>query len=285
VSHARGRRRRRAAAALLALLAAACGKKDASQPVKPPLPAAPAVVVGSVRLAPGHELPSYEPEQMERSVLAHIKGGTFPEVCTPPRKDDRVPVKLSADGKLVGVMLAASEFSRPAPDAPPRMHDIAIKDCRLTPSMVVARIGDSLHVSNEVDFPLLPGLGSDAFNQTMSKGQSRDILLETGGVKVLMCGFTAPCGRTDVIVMAHPHADVTDAQGEFRIEDFPPDQPVRLNAWHPLFRETFVDVKVQRGETKRVELELTPVPKKPPPPPPAPPPDKNAKGPKQIIPD
>ena len=273
----------RCAALLGLLIALGCGKKQASKPSASPQPAAPAIVVGSVKFA-GSELPSYDPQQMERAVLAHTQGGTFPSICSPPKTDDRMPVRLTPDGTLIGVMLAASEFKRAAPATPPRVHNVTIQDCRLTPKLVLGRVGDSIHLSNEVDFPLLPGLGSDSFNQTLSKGQSREIALDSGGVKFLMCGFTAPCGRTDVIVLAHPHFAVTDAKGEFRIEDFPPDEPVRLNAWHPLFSEAFVMVTVGKGETKRVELELAPVPKKPPPPPP-PAPDKSAKGPKQIAPD
>jgi hypothetical protein len=233
-------------------------------------------------MAAGHELPSYAPEQMERAILAHVKGGTFPDICTPPKIVDRQPVRLTADGKLIGVMAAASEFSQHPPAQKLRVHQVVIKDCRLTPALLVAQIGDSIHLSNEVDYPLLPGLGSDTFNQTLSHGQSRDIALDTGGVKLLMCGFTAPCGRTDIIVMAHPYAAVTDDKGEFRIEDFPADETVRLNAWHPLFSEAFISVRVAHGETKTVELELTPVPPPPPPPPPAPV-DKTK--PKIIMPD
>jgi hypothetical protein len=265
----------------VAVSACGCGKKA---PDKQAAPAAaprraPAVLIGSVRLAPGHELPSYTPEQMERAVLAHVKGGTFPEICTPPKTADRTPVRQTPDGKLIGVMLAASEFSpRTAQPAAARAHEITIKDCRLTPTIVVARIGDSLHVKNEVNYPLLPGMGTDSFNQTLNQGQSRDIALDTGGVKLLMCGFTAPCGRTDIIVLAHPFAAVTDEKGEFRIDDFPADETLRLNAWHPLFSETSITTRVASGETKRVELVLTPAP-------PPPPPKPVSSGPKPLEPD
>ena len=271
----------RIACTWLLVAAIGCGKKAPAKPAAAPLaaPKAAAVLIGSIRMAGGHELPSYTPEQMERSVLAHVKGGTFPEVCTPPRTVDRQPVRLTPDGKLIGVMVAASEFSQHPPAKKLHAYEVTIRDCRLTPSMIVAEIGDTLHIKNEVDFPLLPGLGSDTFSQTLSKGQSRDIVFDTGGVKILMCGFTAPCGRTDVVVMAHPYAAVTNDKGEFRIDDFPADETVRLNAWHPLFSETFITVRVAHGETKTVELELTPVP----PPPPPPPVDKSK--PKPMQPD
>ncbi|HEY2733302.1 MAG TPA: hypothetical protein VGI70_04920 [Polyangiales bacterium] len=231
---------------------------------------APAVLIGSVRLEPGRELPSYPPEQMERQVLMHVKGGTFPDVCSPPKILDRTPVRLSDDGKLIGVMAAASDFNRQPPAAKVgSLREVDIKDCRLTPNLVVARIGDVLRVKNEVNYPLFPGLVSDTFNQTLSLGQSRDIPLDSGGVKILACGFTSPCGRTDIVVLSHPYFAVTDDRGEFRIEDFPSDQTVRVNVWHPLFVDASVQVRLAAGETKRIELTLTPVP--PPTPKPAPP--------------
>lgn len=263
----------------LLLALAGCKKpQDGAATQSAPAPKTkPSVLVGSVRIEPGRELPSYTPEQMERTVLAHTKGGTFPEVCTPPRTEDRQPVRLTPDGKLIGVMLAASEFSQAAP-TPPRTHNLTIKDCRLSPMLITARVGDSLHIVNETNFPMLPGIGTEPFNETLIQGQSRDVKLDVGGVKIVSCGFSSPCGRSDVVVVGHPFHAVTDAKGEFRIEDFPADQTVRINAWHPLFFETYQNVRVERGEEKRVELVLTP---KPPPEPPKPAP-KPAPG--EVIP-
>jgi hypothetical protein len=60
------------------------------------------------------------------------------------------------------------------------------------------------------------------------------------------------------VVLNHSLYVVTDAKGHFRIEDFPTDQAVKLNAWHPLFKEQAVDVTVHAGETKHVEIVITP---------------------------
>ncbi|HET8937320.1 MAG TPA: hypothetical protein VFN67_27950 [Polyangiales bacterium] len=261
----------------LSLAACDCGKKPekVEQAAPPAAKKKPAVLIGSVRME-GGELPMYTSEQMERQVLAHAKGGTTPDVCSPPKLEDRTPVSLTPDGKLVGVMLAASEFSRRDEPAPPKTIALAIKDCRLTPKMIVAHIGDTLHISNESPFPLMPGMGAEAYNQTLTQGQTRDIALDSGGAKIIACGFSGQCGRTDVIVLAHTQATVTNAQGEFRFEDFPADETVRLNAWHPLFFETYQEVRVSPGEEKRIELVLTP---KPPPKPPAPPVAKDPKNP------
>jgi hypothetical protein len=263
----------------LALAAGGCNKpKPSDTPTdkpaekKPEAAAAPTaktgVLVGTVRMAEGNtELPSYSSEEMERQVLRHAKGGNIPEACSPPKLEDRQPVTLTPDGKLVGVMLAASEFSQSYERGTPKTWNVAIRDCRLQPKMILARIGDTLHIENESNFPMMPGLGYETYNQTLTKGQTRDIKLDTGGVKILSCGFSGQCGRTDVVVMAHPVNALTNEKGEFRIENFPVGQTVRINAWHPLFFETYQEVRVAPGEEKRVELLLTP---KPPPKPPKP---------------
>jgi len=227
---------------------------------KPPATPVETVLVGRVRIEPGRELPSYRSEQLERRVLAHVKADKgFPDVCSPESPEDRRPVSLTPDGYLIGVMLAASEFSETEPAAP-TTRQIHIRDCRLTPNLVVARVGDTLRITNDSAFPLLPGLGSDSFNQALIQGQSRDMKLATGGVKSLRCGFSAPCGRSDVVVLSHSYFAVTDGQGEFRIEGFPADETVRINAWHPLFEDVSADVRVSRGEEKRIELTLSPKP-------------------------
>ena len=252
---------------VLLALVGGCRKKEPPKPT--PTVSAPkkkAVLVGSVRFE-GDELPMYTPEQMERQVLAHAKGGTTPDVCSPPKLEDRTPVTLTPDGKLVGVMLAASEFSRRDDPAPPKTLHVVIRDCRLQPRLLLAHIGDTVHISNESPFPLMPGMGYETYNQTLTQGQARDIKLDSGGVKILSCGFSGQCGRTDVVVLAHSQATVTNDKGEFRLEDFPADETVRINAWHPLFFDTYEEVRVSPGEEKRIELVLKP---KPPPKPPVP---------------
>jgi hypothetical protein len=216
-------------------------------------------ITGSVRLAPGATLPSYGAEDMERNVLKHIKGGTFPEACTPPKQADRTPVLEGPEGKLIGVMVAASEFSQPI-RREPKIFDIVIKDCRLSPRLVVGQMGDMINLKNEVQFPFMPTYGANAYNETLTPGQSKALRLDKAGVDNVLCGFTAPCGRTDVVVVRHPVFAVTDDTGMFKIEDFPADETVRLSAWHPLFKDANISVKVARGETKNIEFVLTPAP-------------------------
>lgn len=252
---------------LLALAASGCEscrakpKFDSPGPSKATAAPEPATLTGSVKLAPGFELPAYSAEDMERKVLLHVQGGTFPETCTPPKLSDRTPVVQGPDGKLIGVMVAASQFSESTPRGP-KVFDVVIKDCRLTPRLVVGQLGDLINLKNEVQFPFMPTYGANAYNETMTPGQSKAMRLDKAGVDNVMCGFTAPCGRTDVVVLRHPVSSVTDATGVFKIEDFPADETVQVNAWHPLFQDATISVKVGKGETKSVEFVLTPLPQK-----------------------
>ena len=259
---------------LLALLAAStggcdgCGNKGAkgssTAPAPPPPPPKPAagpvtgVLTGVVRLANGAPLPEYSDQQMERKVLSHTERAALPDSCSPPKINDRRPVQVTADGLLAGVMLAASEFTT-QPDVPPTTHAIKIEDCRLTPRLVVAKRGDTLRVTNTVpNYPFMPAFGNTTVVKTLIPGQNYDVPLDQPGVSAVTCGFTAPCGRTDVVVLEHPYATVTDAQGHFRFEKFPADQAVTLNAWHPLFKEAKITVELGRGEERKVELVLEP---------------------------
>jgi len=254
---------------VLALAASGCEscrakpKFESSESKNAPAADLPGMLTGSVKLAPGYELPSYPGDDMERKVLQHIHGGTFPEKCTPPKQSDRTPVTQGPDGKLIGVMVAASQFTKSTPRAP-KVFDVVIKDCRLTPRLVVGQLGDMINLKNEVEFPFMPTYGANAYNETLVPGQSKAMRLDKAGVENVLCGFTAPCGRTDVVVVRHPVFGVTDDKGMFRIEDFPTDETVQVNAWHPLFQDSKVSVKVGKGETKTVEFVLTPLPQQKP---------------------
>lgn len=221
-------------------------------------PEASTVVTGRVRLADGTSLPRYTLDEMERKVLTQAPRGEWPSSCTPPKLSDREPVKLTPDGFLQGVVVAASDFKGAKP-RPPRVHEVRIEDCRLSPSLVVALKGDTLRIRNTVDFPFMPSLAYDEIARTLMPGQHFETELGARPVDALRCGYTAPCGRTDVLTVLHPLYAITDEDGRFRIEDFPADQVVKLHAWHPLFQESELSVELQRGQTREVELVLTPV--------------------------
>ncbi len=215
------------------------------------------VVRGRVRLAEGAELPMYPPEALAgggpMAELPAECAGVDPEA-------GRRPVTLE-EGGLENVMVTATgdqeRFFAALGTWEPQEREVRIRACRLQPPLVTATRGDTLVLSNESDYPFMIAVGRTSFMEGLLKGTPRRIALDRGGVQAIRCGFAAPCGRTDVVVVYHPVHTVTEAGGRFELE-VPADQEVELHAWHPLFRDASVTVSVPRGERREVELVLTP---------------------------
>lgn len=250
----------------LALILLGCDGAKEKEPPKPPPPidrpvakAEPfAVLEGVVRLA-SPEVPAFTDAEMERQILDHTKRGKWPDECSPPKIADRRPLQLTDDGQLSGVVIAVSNFTKQAPKRKPITHNVMIQDCRLTPRTILALQGDKLKVGTEADFPFMPGYGPPSQLKTLIRGQTYDVDLKTLGASPVMCGFTAPCGRTDVVVLSHTMAALTDEHGKFRIDSFPPGERVTVSAWHPLLQPSEVQVEIAPGETKSIELVVSPV--------------------------
>ena len=104
-------------------------------------------------------------------------------------------------------------------------------------------------MKNESAFPFVPVLGRGAFGRAVLEGQSRTFPLEQGGVYPLTCGFSAACGRADVVVSYHAIHTQTNQGGRFRLTGVPAGSQ-ELSAWHPLFEEKTQVVDVVEGGNK-----------------------------------
>lgn len=216
------------------------------------------MVEGVVRLADGAELPTL-PRGADPNQPAP------PEHCSPPREEDRRPVSLDEGRGLVGVLVTGAGFGGWQRREPVE-HAVVIRDCRLSPRLVVAMRGDRLRLTNETDYPFLPGFGPGGFLQALLRGESRTLTLDRR-VAALECHFAAPCGRTDVVMLEHDVYAITGAGGRFRIERFPTaTTDVELHAWHPLFESDSRRIRVEPGARLSVELVLRPAPPEPEPP-------------------
>jgi len=105
----------------------------------------------------------------------------------------------------------------------------------------------------------MPAYGPPAEIRTLIPGQTYEVTLDKLGSSPLLCGFTAPCGRTDVVVLSHSLAALTDEQGNFHIDSFPAGERVTVSAWHPLLTASETQVELAPGETKSLELVVTTV--------------------------
>ena len=222
------------------------GEEEASEAEITPV----GVIEGVVKMAAGATIPSYPPQR------AALDRG-IPEGCPPRRRGDREPVQADGDG-LRGVHVTVVSPGHELPPSTPTTHEILIDECRLRPALIDATRGDEVVVKNESEFPFVPVLGRGAFGRALTEGQSRSFPLEQGGVFPLTCGFSASCGRSDVIVSYHPIHTQTAELGRFRLVGVPAGSQ-ELSAWHPLFEETTEVVEVPEGETIQVTLTVAPV--------------------------
>lgn len=212
---------------------------------------------GRVRLADGAQLPSYAALDLARRPLHERAKTAVPAECTAANEAARTPVRVTAEGLLSGVVVAASDFTR-FQKRDPVVHRVAIHGCRLQPALIAAQTGDILELENRDDYAFEPLIGPTFTPRVLPPAKKVRLPLTGGRVESIMCSPRAPCGRTDIVAFLHPEHAVTDARGEFRIDDFPSSQLVRVTAWHPLFDVSETFVWLEPGERSAVELVLTP---------------------------
>jgi hypothetical protein len=216
-----------------------------------------AVLSGRVRLPEGAALPIYTAFDVARRPLLTHSQPPAPAECASANERARAAVQLGPERGLAGVVVAASDFTR-VRERKPIVISLAIEHCRLQPSVLAAMGGDVVELVNRDAYPFEPLLGPTYESKVLASGEKIRFPLAPGGLETLMCSGAAPCGRSDLMTFFHPVFAVTDAEGRFRIENFPASELVRLTAWHPLFDERESFIWLEPGESTSVELELLP---------------------------
>lgn len=209
-------------------------------------------VQGVVRLAPGTALPRFT-----ESYLTTAQHQPLPAGCTPHMERDDVPVEVGSSGGLTNLLVAAQGDSARWPTTRAVRRDITIEDCRLGPRVLIAHVGDTLHIVNETNVPFFPDFG-DGMMRSIIQSDPLDLPVERAGARPVACGFGIGCGRLDLMVLHHPVHALSDGEGRFTIDNLPADQDITLSAWHPLFEEARETVRVGPGQTIEVELVIRP---------------------------
>jgi hypothetical protein len=249
----------RALAVVLCLAGCECGPDAASRDAGPRA----IVIEGTVRIAEGAEAPMWP----QNPLVLPPPRPAIPEQCTPPQEGDRRPVVPTADGALPGVVVMLGDFEGDPPHEP-ETHDVHIRDCRLTPSIVVATRGDTLHLHNDTpEYSFMPDLSTGLMTAILP-GDDRELALGEAGVRTLQCGFLAPCGRAEIVVLYHPLHAITDAEGHYRIEGVPAGSEIRIAAWHPLFQDDTQTITLRAGEHRTIDFTIRPARLRAPAPPP-----------------
>lgn len=240
--------------------AASTGATTPEAPARVDRPVSIGTVRGRVLLAPGTELPRWTLEEVDRGE----DRPNWPENCPPPRDSDTLPVTgVGSPTALVGILVSATgeseAFFRNLGEWVPKDRPVSIQECRLSPKMVAATVGDTLVITNHTNAPYLPTAGPSEYFEALMLGQSRRVTLEHGGLSWIKCGFSLSCLRSELVVLRHPVHTVTGSDGSFELRNVPSDMAVQIHAWHPYFREATVETRVGRNGTTEVEITITPV--------------------------
>jgi hypothetical protein len=214
-------------------------------------------LVGEIVLAPGAQLPAYTPIDLVRRTLRLNDLPEPPSECAEANRAARTPVTQTADGRLRGIVVAASDFTR-VRERQPQEHTLHIEHCRLQPSVIAAQGGDVLKIYNGDAYEFEPLTGPAYESRGLPRGKPMEVPLIASGIDAVQCSLSAPCGRTDLLVFHHPVHAISDDTGQFRIENFPAGELVRVTAWHPLFEPTETFVWIEPGQQNSIKLQLTP---------------------------
>jgi len=214
-------------------------------------------LIGEVHLTPGTRMPEYLPVDMLRRPLRQSALPPPPAECAAANEAARHPVSVTGRGMLGGVVVAASDFTR-VRERGPKVHGVVIEHCQLKPSIIAAQGGDTLAIENRDAFGFEPLIGPAYEARSLATGKKLKLPLVAAGIDSVQCSLGAPCGRTDLLVFHHPVHAVTSELGQFRIENFPASELVRVTAWHPLFEPTETFVWLEPSQVTTINLQLTP---------------------------
>jgi hypothetical protein len=214
-------------------------------------------LVGEILLAPDARLPAYTPLDLVRRPLRVHSLPDAPGECARANELARTPVTLTPDGRLRGVVIAASDFTR-FRESKAKRHKLKIERCRLQPTIITAQGGDILELENHDAYDFEPLFGPAYESRALARGKKVEIPLIASGIDIVQCALGAPCGRADLLVFHHSLHAVSDDSGQFRIADFPAGELVRVTAWHPLFESAETFVWIDPGQQSSVKLQLTP---------------------------
>lgn len=244
----------RRAIAAAAVVVAGCGHDAETAAPTQEGPRA-GVIEGVVRLAAEAELPGWPTNPSSETRQAADR----PSDCPPPTDAERFPVHLGAGrglGPVVVVATGTNAATWPDSDSP-SVHVVRIERCRLTPTTIVAERGDTLRVENPTTFPFFPDVGTGMMRAVIPT-DPLEITLDQVGPRVVQCGFSNSCGRSDVVTFAHPIHALTSDDGHFRLEGVPLDQPVRVTAFHPVLGDVTADATFDASGVAHVELVVRP---------------------------
>jgi hypothetical protein len=172
------------------------------------------------------------------------------------REKDSEELVLSADK---GIRNAVVSLLNPPPGAkwkPLPSPQIDQQQCVFVPRVVVVPLGGTVEFLNgDRLLHNIRGVSeASAFNRTQPKGRTIPIVFKKSEILRIDCDLH-PWMRAWVVVADHPFYAVTDAQGQFVLEDVPAGS-YTLRIWHETLGAVTKEVSVGSGVTP-ITVEMT----------------------------
>lgn len=178
------------------------------------------------------------------------------EVCGDAVADQRLEV--GNNGALRGVVVSLTNIN--AGKAIPRERPVKLDNvkCAFVPHVLSATTGQMIEIHNSDSFlhDAHAQLGSQTlFNVAIPQGRTVRKPLAYAGLVSINCNVRHTWMHAYLYVAEHPYHAVTDASGQFVIDQIPPGT-YKLRAWHELAGTIERDVSVESGKTATVDLTL-----------------------------
>lgn len=218
------------------------------------------------------------PVSRDYKVVEVTNGGTiegvvlFKDKAPPPEKiaivkdqetckhhpPQRPLIKVNEQGRVAEVVVFVNLKEGKAPDKSSGGLQINQKSCEFEPHVQVLHVGVPFTILNSD--PVLHNIQAvqdmrTVFNHVQAqKGMKKEEAFKEPGLVSVTCQ-AHPWMKAWVYVLPHPYHDVTGEDGAFKITDVPPGE-YELRIWQEHLGEQSIKVKVESGQTSKVEYQL-----------------------------
>jgi plastocyanin len=178
------------------------------------------------------------------------------EVCGASVVDDRLAIGSGGGVRWAVVTVEGAKGAAPEGDPGVVLDN---HGCRFAPHVLVAQVGQALEVHNSD--PILHNAHAvldrePLFNVNLAPDEMIRRPLTRSGTIAFTCDMRHTWMSAYVVVADHPFQTVTDAYGEYQIDDLPPGTyTVRL--WHEELGTQEHPVTIERGGVATVDFTYT----------------------------
>jgi len=144
------------------------------------------------------------------------------------------------------------------------MHELANKNCRFEPHILITQVGDKLKVTNPDPVGHNANMNffnNKAANLMIPSGQAQEVDLEKGEPAPIPIDCNIhPWMKAYVVVLEHPFAAASDENGELTIKGLPAGEKLTFRVYHEsgAINEVKIDGKEETWRRSRFEVDIKP---------------------------